>query len=169
VIAGASLGAAVAVAVAVAARHPRRVRDLFPFCGFARRRTTLWLCPETWASLHSRRDDELNAFLTSLSFSEDYLAAHTPEAARHPDRPAGGIRAWNRPPDRLGLGVDIRGDLAAVTAPTLIVAATGDRFVAPEHSLELADAIPGARLAAVRGGHAASSARPWRRCPVYCP
>ncbi|GGN91302.1 hypothetical protein GCM10011579_088040 [Streptomyces albiflavescens] len=32
--------------------------------------------------MHARRDDKQSAFLTSLSFSEDYLAAHTPEAAQ---------------------------------------------------------------------------------------
>ncbi|MEV4078420.1 alpha/beta fold hydrolase [Nonomuraea fuscirosea] len=35
------------------------------------------------------------------------------------------------------------------------MAATEDRFVAPEHSAELAEHITGARLVQVPGGHAA--------------
>ncbi|MEV6766672.1 alpha/beta hydrolase [Streptomyces sp. NPDC051105] len=81
-LAGTSLGAA--VAVKVAARRPGRVRGLVTLSGFARPRTSLWLRLETWASLHSPRDDALNAFLTSLSFSKEYLASCTSETARYP-------------------------------------------------------------------------------------
>ncbi|MEU2424043.1 alpha/beta fold hydrolase [Streptomyces sp. NPDC007851] len=160
VIAGTSLGAA--VAVKVAARHPDRVRGLFTLCGFARPRTALWLSLEMWAALHARRDDKLSAFVTSLAFSEDCLAGLTPDAARRltarlvPFAP-GTVRQI-----ALALSTDLRADLPSITAPTLVVAATADRFVAPEHSVELAEGIPGARLAAVSGGHAATYEEPER-------
>ncbi|MDH6589435.1 pimeloyl-ACP methyl ester carboxylesterase [Streptomyces sp. SAI-133] len=160
VIAGTSLGAA--VAVAVAARHPRPVRGLFTLCGFARPRTTLWLGLEMWASVLVRGDAELNAFLASLSFSRSYLAAHTSQAARRLTARLAGSAPGVSQQIAFALGVDLRGDLAAVTAPTLVVAATGDQLVAPEHSVELADGIPGARLAAVKGGHAATFEEPER-------
>lgn len=160
VVAGASLGAA--VAVKVAARHPDRVRGLFTLAGFARPRTTLWLSLEMWAALHARRDEKLSAFLTSLFFSEDYLAARTPEAARQLTARLAASAPGTAQQIAFALGIDICGDLPAVAVPALVVAATGDRFVAPEHSVELAEGIPGARLAAVRGGHAATFEEPGR-------
>ncbi|WP_151481115.1 alpha/beta fold hydrolase [Streptomyces albicerus] len=164
VVAGASLGAA--VAVKVAARHPGLVRGLFTLSGFARPRTTLWLSLEMWASLHARHDDELSDFLASLCFSEDYLAAHTPEAARHRTARLVGSAPGTAQQIAFALGIDVRRDLSAVAAPTLVVAATGDQFVAPEHSVQLADGIPGARLAAVMGGHAAAFEEPVRMLEI---
>ncbi|MFJ7497278.1 alpha/beta fold hydrolase [Streptomyces sp. NPDC097727] len=159
VVAGASLGAA--VAVKVAARRPDRVRGLFTLAGFARPRTTLWLQLEKWASLRARPDGELSAFLTSLSFSEDYLVT-LPQDARHlAARPVASAPGTSKQ-ITLALGIDIRGDLPAITAPTLVVAAMGDRFVAPEHSVELAEGIPDARLAAVKAGHTAALEEPGR-------
>jgi pimeloyl-ACP methyl ester carboxylesterase len=164
VIAGPSLGAA--VAIKVAARHPDRVRGLVTLSGFARPHTSLWLRLETWASLLARQDDTLRAFLTSLAFSEDHLAARTPEtvqylAARLMRAAPGTARQI-----ALALSVDVRHDLPAVTAPTLVVAAAGDRFVAPKHSVDLADGLPGARLAAVRGGHAVTVEEPDRTLEI---
>jgi pimeloyl-ACP methyl ester carboxylesterase len=66
----------------------------------------------------------------------------------------------------LALAVDVRRDLPSVTAPTLVVAAAGDRFVAPKHAVDLADGLPGARLAAVRGGHAATFEEPDRTLEI---
>lgn len=164
VIAGTSLGAA--VAVKVAARHPDRVRGLITLSGFARPRTTLWLCLEMWATLHHRRHDELSAFLTSLFFSDDYLAARTPEAARQLTARWVASTAGTARQITFALGIDVRDDLPAVAAPTLVVAAAGDQFVAPEHSVELAHGIPGARLAAVKGGHAATFEEPVRTLEI---
>ncbi|MFF4354485.1 alpha/beta fold hydrolase [Streptomyces sp. NPDC001530] len=164
VIAGPSLGAA--VAIKVAARHPDRVRGLVTLSGFARARTSLWLRLETWASLHSRRDDALNAFLTSLSFSEEYLTSRTPETARYLAARLLSSAPGTARQIAFALGIDVRGDLSAVSAPTLVVAAAGDRFVAPQHSVDLADGIPGARLAAVRGGHAGTFEEPDRTLEI---
>ena len=163
-IAGFSVGAA--VAVKVAARHPAHVRGLFSLAGFARPRTTLSLGLEVWASLHTRHDDKLSAFLTSLSFSEEYLAGRTPEAARLLTARLAASAPGAAEQIAFALGIDVRGDLPAVAAPTLVVAAMGDRFVAPEHSVELAEGIPGARLAAVSGGHAATVEEPGRTLEI---
>ncbi|MER7930710.1 alpha/beta fold hydrolase [Streptomyces sp. NPDC096057] len=164
VIAGTSLGAA--VAVKVAARHPDRVLGLFALSGFARPRTALWLNLEMWASLHAGHDEKLNALLTSLSFSEEYLADLTPDAARELHTRLVTYAPGTAQQIALALGTDLRADLPTITAPTLVVAATGDRFVAPEHAVELAHGIPGARLAAVRGGHAATYEEPERTLEI---
>jgi pimeloyl-ACP methyl ester carboxylesterase len=154
VVAGASLGAA--VAVKVAARCPDRVRGLATVVGYARPRTTLRLNLELWASLHARGDKDLGKFLTGLSFSERYLATLPPQAVQQvieqfSAHPAPGTAEQIA----FTLGIDVREDLGAVGVPTLVVAATEDRFVASEHSVELADGIAGAHLIQVTGGHAA--------------
>ncbi len=43
-------------------------------------------------------------------------------------------------------GMDLRGGLAGITAPTLVVAGRQDPSIPPEHSEALAAAIPGARI-----------------------
>ncbi|MFF0478472.1 alpha/beta fold hydrolase [Streptomyces sp. NPDC004284] len=126
VIAGVSLGAA--VAVRIAALRPDRVRGLFPLSGFARPRTTLWFHLEKWSSSPAGRDAALDAFLTSLAFSG---------AARR-EASAPGTAAQIA----LALDLDVRGDLPAITSPALAVAAMGDRLVDAEHSVELAEGLP---------------------------
>ncbi|MFF7051764.1 alpha/beta fold hydrolase [Streptomyces griseorubiginosus] len=142
------------------------MRGRFTLCGFARPRTALWLGLEMQASVLVRGEAELNAFLASLPFSRSCLASHTSQVARRltarPPKSAPGVSRQIA----FALGVDLRGDLASGTAPTLVVAATGDRLVAPEHSVELANGIPGARLAAVKGGHAATVEEP-ERTPAF--
>ncbi|WP_189750582.1 alpha/beta fold hydrolase [Streptomyces tendae] len=155
VVAGASLGAA--LAVRVAARHAGAVRGLATVVGFARPRTTLRLNLEMWASLYARGDENLGTYLTALSFSEPYLAALPPQAVQQVVAGFGGDAAAPGTAQQIALtlSVDVRGDLSRIAVPTLVVASTEDRFVAPEHSVELADRIDGARLVTVPGGHAA--------------
>ncbi|WP_405910151.1 alpha/beta hydrolase [Streptomyces sp. NBC_00828] len=152
VVAGVSLGAPVAIRITT--RHPQHVRGLATVVGYARLRTTLRLNLELWASLHARGGEGVGKFLTSLSFSEPYLAALPPAAVdqiiqRFGAPPTPGVAAQIA----FTLGIDVRDDLSAVRVPTLVVAATGDRFVSPEHSTELVDSIADARLVEVTGGH----------------
>ncbi|MER7539040.1 alpha/beta hydrolase [Streptomyces sp. NPDC097704] len=144
VIAGASLGAA--VAIRIAALRPDRVRGLFTLSGFARPRTALWLQLEKWSSSLSGPDTDLDAFLTSLTFSG---------AARREASAAGTAEQI-----ALALGLDARGDLPAISSPTLVVATMRDRLVDPEHSVELAEGMPDARLAAIGAGHTATVEEP---------
>ncbi|MFE7750260.1 alpha/beta fold hydrolase [Streptomyces sp. NPDC057428] len=154
VVAGASLGAA--LAVRVAARHPGPVRGLATVVGFARPRATMRLNLEMWASLYARGDENLGAYLTALSFSENYLASLPTEAVQQVVAQFGGHSAPGTAEQiALTLGIDVREDLARIAVPTLVVASRDDRFVAPEHSVELSDGIDGARLETVPGGHAA--------------
>jgi 3-oxoadipate enol-lactonase len=59
--------------------------------------------------------------------------------------------------------MDLRGDLPAITAPTLAIAGADDPATPPERLREIAEAIPGARLALVPGAaHLASIEQPER-------
>jgi pimeloyl-ACP methyl ester carboxylesterase len=153
-VAGSSLGAA--IAIRVAGRHPERVTRLATVVGFAHARPLLRLNLELWAGLFGRADPDLGKLLVSLSFADEHLAGLTEEqlgqlTAALTTAPAPGLLAQIA----LGLELDVRAELGALTLPTLVVSATDDRFVAPVHSRELAAAIPGARLVEVPGGHAA--------------
>lgn len=100
-----------------------------------------------WGSLYARGDENLGTYLTALSFSEPHLAALPPEAVRQVIDQFGGHAAPGTAAQiALTLGIDVRGDLSRIAVPTLVVASADDRFVAPEHSVELADGIDGARL-----------------------
>ncbi len=150
---GASLGAP--VAIAVAARHPARVSRLVTVVGFARARQTLRLNLQLWSALFARQDASLASLLVMLSVAEEFVAMLTAEqvdqyAALLTADPAPGTRAQID----LGLRLDVRAELGRVEAPTLVLSATGDRFVAPAHSAEIAAGIPDARHVALTGGHA---------------
>jgi pimeloyl-ACP methyl ester carboxylesterase len=151
-VAGASMGAA--VAIKVAARYPDRVLALATVAGYAHLRPTLRLNLELWAAMQARGDADTGKLLVSLAFSERYLAAISADLleeiiAQVSGTPSPGVAAQIA----FTLGIDIRDDLSAVRAPTLVVAPTEDRFVSPEHSAELAARIPGARLVETSGGH----------------
>lgn len=48
-------------------------------------------------------------------------------------------------------GMDLRGQLGAITAPTLVIAGDQDPATPPAHGAAIAAAIPGARLRVIRG------------------
>ncbi len=48
--------------------------------------------------------------------------------------------------------MDLRGGLAAITVPTLVIAAPDDEAIPPEHSRAIAAAVPGARLEMLGSG-----------------
>lgn len=162
---GASLGAP--IAITAAARHPSRVSRLVSVVGFAKARPTLRLNLELWGAMFARGDADLGKLLVAMSFAEEFLATLTDEqvgqyAALLTTDPAPGTVAQTD----LGARLDVRADLGRVAAPTLVVVATGDRCVAPVHSREIADGIPGARLVEVSGGHAARFEDPDRTLSV---
>jgi hypothetical protein len=68
-VAGASLGAA--VAIKVAARHPERVLALATVAGYARLRPTLRLNLELWAAMQARGDADLGKLLVSCRSRSD--------------------------------------------------------------------------------------------------
>jgi 3-oxoadipate enol-lactonase/4-carboxymuconolactone decarboxylase len=49
--------------------------------------------------------------------------------------------------------MDLRGGLASITAPTLVISGLRDPAIPPEHQVRIAAGVPGARLAAVDAAH----------------
>jgi 3-oxoadipate enol-lactonase len=93
----------------------------------------------------------------------------TPEfAAREPDVPASFVAGLAQVAAEGYAGcceaigaMDLRPSLPAITAPTLVIAGAEDPATPPWHGAVIASAIPGARLAVVRGAaHLASVSAP---------
>jgi pimeloyl-ACP methyl ester carboxylesterase len=161
-LAGASLGGA--LAVRAAARHPEYVSRLVTVAGFARPRPILRLNLELLASMYTRGDEDSSKLITTLSFSDDYLASLPEDAVQQVLRQAGERRPelGTTAQIDLALRLDVRDDLPRIHVPTLVLTSTGDRFVAPAHSYEIADGIPGGRLVEITGGHASHFEDPSR-------
>ncbi len=151
---GYSLGAA--VVARLAAKTPQRVRRLVLIAPFAsaqdpRMRLEFGL----WRDL-VRTDHEAAARLFMLTgFSPAFLSAMTDEAID------AGVRIGVEGDDWPGMlrqveldaVVDVRADLAALTAPTLVVGCTHDAMVGAEHARAVAALVPGAAYAEVAAGH----------------
>ncbi|MEV5574014.1 alpha/beta hydrolase [Spirillospora sp. NPDC052269] len=157
-IAGHSLGGTVATAVAGTA--PDRVLSLTPHAGWAK--TDPWMAFQfdLWARL-TRIDPELQARLLQFTAMGD-AALRSRTDADFEAATAGftqAIQAIQAMSDgyvrqvETDLTVDITALLPRITAPTVIISSLDDRIVPPHHQRHLAEAIPGARLVEVPGGH----------------
>ncbi|MEU7599533.1 alpha/beta fold hydrolase [Streptomyces sp. NPDC041003] len=150
------------VAVRVATRHPGRVTALVLTASFARADHAFGLVGELWSGLARLGENELLArLLVPLVLSAEQLAALDPGQLEAVVRetaatvqPGGGDHA------ALIKGADLRAELARIDVPALVIATTGDRLVPLASQRELADALPGARLAELPTGHLPFAERP---------
>ncbi|MBC6468780.1 alpha/beta fold hydrolase [Actinomadura alba] len=148
---GESLGTTVAVRAAT--RHPERVTALVLTAGFAAADPVLALAAQLIQTLASANEWSAVARLACLScLSPTHLAEISPAdleamvAQTQAGMPPGTVDHFD-----LVSRADVRGDLASVTVPTLVVAPTGDRLVLPDSSRRLAAGIAGAKLVDLPG------------------
>jgi pimeloyl-ACP methyl ester carboxylesterase len=161
-LAGFSLGGP--IAIRAAARHPERVNALILTATFAHRDPRLDLAARLWADLYAAGDRvRLAEFLSLVAFSTQALRATPPQALRAGiDALAADIPPGTPEHVDLVRRIDVREDLARITAPTLVVLTTADPLVSPHLQRELAAGIPGARLAAIDTGHLPFAEQPAR-------
>jgi 3-oxoadipate enol-lactonase len=151
-LAGWSLGAV--VAAEVAARAPDRVRSLALVCGWVRTDARQRFTFDLWRRL-LEADPELFARyafadgLTAASFDafgvdgvEELVPAAQSEFA------PGSVAQIE-----LDTRIDIADRLGSITAPTVVIGGTEDRWTPFEQSRQLAAAIAGARLVELPCGH----------------
>jgi pimeloyl-ACP methyl ester carboxylesterase len=159
-LAGFSLGGPIAIRAAV--KYPERISALVLTATFAYRDARLDLAAKLWAQLYESGDTGLlSEFLTLVALSTEALqAAPERDLRRAIDGLAELIPAGTPEHVDLVRHADVRDDLAAVTAPTLVISTTGDPLVGPHLHEELAARIPGARLARIATGHLPFAERP---------
>jgi pimeloyl-ACP methyl ester carboxylesterase len=154
-LAGYSLGAVVAAAVAAA--QPDRIQSLALVCGWAKSDAQMRFQFDFWQRLLAADDLELFArYALTDGFTNKWFElmggdVATIEAAI-PMMLAGLAPGSHRQAELDGR-VDIADRLGAITAPTLVVGGRRDRFVPIEHSWQLAEQIAGARLVELDAGH----------------
>ncbi|MBZ4321514.1 alpha/beta fold hydrolase [Streptomyces huiliensis] len=159
-VTGYSLGAAVAVRAAT--RHPERVTALVLTAGFARPNPRFTLATELWRQLLQADDPAgLTAFGALLGFT-----APAADALSQDDVDAMLAAGWDAVPPGalehvdLASRVDVLDDLPRLSVPTLVISTTEDSLVTPFHHHQLAEGIPGARLAELATGHLPFVERP---------
>jgi 3-oxoadipate enol-lactonase len=147
-LAGLSLGGM--TGMRLAARSPERVDRLALLC------TAVQLD----GSVYADRAVAVRAHGTASIAPAVVSRWVTPEfAAGHPDVVAGMEAMVTGTPDEgyagccdAIAGMDLRGDLGSITAPTLVIAGAQDQATPPERLQTIADGIAGARLLVVRPG-----------------
>jgi 3-oxoadipate enol-lactonase / 4-carboxymuconolactone decarboxylase len=145
-VCGVSIGGM--TAMWLAARAPERVDRLALCC------TSAHMPPrEQWVERAATVREHGTAAVVDGAlerwFSPEFRAADPATVARF------GATLGGLPPEGYAgcceaLGaLDLRGELAAIRAPTLVIAGGGDPATPPEHARRLRDAIPGARLVVI--------------------
>ncbi|MFD3943755.1 3-oxoadipate enol-lactonase [Streptomyces sp. NPDC058579] len=150
--AGVSLGGA--IGLHLAAHHPDRVERLAVVCSSAHfGGSAPWR--ERAATVRREGLDALAAGADARWFTPGFTVPELVADHRRADP-----EAYAACCDALA-AFDLRDRLAAITAPTLVLAGREDPATPPAHAREIADAIPGAALTEIPGAsHLAPAERP---------
>lgn len=146
-----------APSIAFAARHPERVSHLVLLGGYSHGALHRGLSPAQTAYLEAQaqlveggwgvRDSPVQQFFTA-SMIPDGTPEQVAALNEQQGRSCGGLQAAALFRSRLAL--DVRGEIAGVRCPTLVLHAQGVAAVGVECGRELAAAIPGARFESLR-------------------
>ncbi|UFQ14215.1 MULTISPECIES: alpha/beta fold hydrolase [Streptomyces] len=152
-VSGYSLGGP--VAIRLAARHPERVSALVLSATFAHADTRTELAASIWQQLYETgRHTVLAAFLNLMALGEPALNALTPAQVHTAvEQLAASLPAGTPEQVDLVRRIDVRDDLARITAPTLAIVTTADPLISPALQRELAAAVPTAETAEIPTGH----------------
>jgi 3-oxoadipate enol-lactonase len=147
-VAGLSLGGM--TAMRLAAREPDRVDRLALLCTSANPDPRVFL--DRAAAARSGGTAPLAPTVVSRWLTPSYAAAHPELVARLEAMVAGSDDEGYAACCEVVAGLDLREDLARITAPTLVVSGLEDPALPPEHQQLIADGIAGAQLVTVSPG-----------------
>jgi pimeloyl-ACP methyl ester carboxylesterase len=156
---GVSQGAA--IAVAYAARHPQRVRQLVLMGGFA---TSYFSTSKVDPKIAAEAETliklvELGWGSAEPAFRQVFVAKFMPDATPEQWRAFDALQQATATPDvaarylRVMFGVQVKDAAARVRCPTLVLHTQGDRMVRFEQGRRLAALIPGARFVPLQGNN----------------
>ena len=156
-VAGLSLGGMIAMRLAV--REPARVDRLALLCTSAKPDPQPFL--DRAVAVRAGGTAPLAATVASRWVTPAYAAQHPDLVARLEGMIAGADDEGYAACCEVVAHVDLRDDLARITAPTLVVSGGEDPALPPEHQQLIADSIPGSELLTVSpGAHLANLEQP---------
>jgi 3-oxoadipate enol-lactonase len=156
-VAGLSLGGMIAMRLAV--REPDRLDRLALLCTSAKPDPQPFL--DRAVTVRAGGTAPLAPAVASRWLTPEYAAEHPDLVAKLEAMIAGADDEGYANCCEVVASVDLRADLARVTAPTLVFAGGQDQALPPEHQQLIADSIPGARLLTVTpGAHLANLEQP---------
>ena len=159
-VSGFSLGGP--IAIRIAARHPERVKALILTATFAKADARLALSARIWSEIYQDGGGlRLAEFLTLVGFGTgalDAIPSDQLEAALKTF--AESIPVGTPEHTELVRRIDVRGDLAGIKAPTLVIVTAHDALVDPALQRRLAAGIPTARTAEIGTGHLPMAEQP---------
>jgi 3-oxoadipate enol-lactonase len=144
-VAGLSLGGMIGMRLAV--RNPERVHRLAVLCTSAKPDPQPFL--DRAATVRSGGTAPLAPTVAGRWVTPPFAAEHPKLVARLEAMIAGADDEGYAACCEVVAGVDLREDLARITAPTLVVSGAEDLALPPEHQRLIVDGIPGAELLTV--------------------
>lgn len=159
-LAGFSLGGP--IAIRAARRHPERVTALVLTAAFAHADARLRRAASLWGKLYEAGNlVRLAEYLTLIAFSGPFLEAIPPgDLDQAVQALAGQIPPGTPEHTELVERIDVRGDLADLRVPALVIATAGDPLVSLDLQRQLADTIEGAQFTEIESGHLPFAERP---------
>jgi 3-oxoadipate enol-lactonase len=141
-VAGLSLGGM--TALRLAAREPHRVHRLAVLCSSAKTEPQGFL--DRAAAVRVNGTAPIAPAVVSRWLTPPYAAEHPDLVARLEAMIAGCDDEGYAACAEVVAGIDLREDLARITAPTLVLGGAEDQALPPEHQRAIAEGIPGSEL-----------------------
>nr|WP_218861050.1 alpha/beta fold hydrolase [Petropleomorpha daqingensis] len=144
-VAGLSLGGM--VGLRLAAREPARVHRLAVLCTSAKTEPQGFL--DRAAAVRANGTAPIAPAVVSRWLTPPYAAEHPDLVARLEAMIAGCDDEGYAACAEVVAGIDLRGDLGRITAPTLVISGADDQALPPAHQQAIAERIAGAELRSV--------------------
>lgn len=156
-VAGLSLGGM--TGIRLASREPARVLSLAVLCSSAKPDPQVFL--DRAVAARSGGTEPMAPTVVGRWLTPAYAAEHPDLVARLEAMVAAADDQGYASCCEVVAGLDLRGDLERIAAPTLVVSGTEDPALPPEHQRVIADGIPGAQLLTLSpAAHLANLERP---------